>query len=159
MRTTLKFLAIALLTVATFACKPTVADNRDAITSAENEIEKGQFDQARQICESIVEDAEAAKLLTATDYCRIALAMKKISDSTDANDLTASAVKAYQSAQKLSGDSIMAFLTGLQPDDASKFLNIMLIADGQTAAINGGIGEDIDTVAIETISIDSLPQH
>lgn len=156
MRITITFISATLLTLLVFACKPTVDDNRDAIASAESEIEKGSYEQARQICESLVDDADASKLLTATDYCRIALAMKKISDASDANDLTASAVKAYRSAQKISGDSIMAFLSSLQPDDASKFLNIMLISDGQSAAMNGGLDEDIDTLAIETISIDAI---
>ena len=151
MRTLTKFAALALLLVAiTAGCKRTVDDNREAIQTAETAIENAQYDQALDICESLVKENAGDSLLSANDYCRIALAMKKISDATDNGDITASAVNCYRSAEALSGDSIMSFLSSLQPADASIFLKIMLIASSQGATFGDSV-EGIDTIPADSI--------
>ncbi|MBP5314857.1 MAG: hypothetical protein J6Y87_03195 [Muribaculaceae bacterium] len=159
MRTFTKIATVLLIAIMAVCCKNTVEDNRQAIETAESAVEQSKFDQAREICESLVKANEKDSLLSARDFCRIALTMQKVSEGTNSADLTATAVKCYKSAEKLSGDSIMSYLSSLQPADASIFLNIMLLANNQGVTFGKDDQFDaasLDALPVDTISADSI---
>lgn len=152
-------LTIAL--VALIAACTTKTDVLQAIDDAEHLADAGKFDDAIAVCDRLVTTSDSS-LLTATQYCRVAVIYAVAADKDIDNDANmAKAMHSFLSATAMNRDSVSMFVDRLTLDRQSAVRTVLQLLRSQNDDLSDI--EEIEELAAQQYmsdeQLDSIYSH
>lgn len=143
-------LIVIVLMLFLSACGRSATDLSRKIDQAEYDIENGNNESAREICDGIMEAASNGTELTAVQLCRIAGIYAALSE-TDVEEQDASlatAVRCLDAANAIDADSVSAFIRRLPVDEQGSIAMLLYLTSDKGDKSGSITDDDIDTAAV-----------
>jgi hypothetical protein len=141
------FHIIAIALLALLAACASKTDVPQIIDDAEHLADAGKFDEALGVCDRLVTTADSS-LLTATQYCRVAVIYAIAADNDIDNDANmAKAMRSFRSANAINRDSVSAFVDNLTLERLSAVRTVLQLLRSQNDDLSDI--EDIEELAAQ----------